>query len=151
MLELITDRTQAHVDLLKRLRKKPEYSMDSSEKTQWLNVAAKGAYNYSDLNRVETAVGVLSEMMGLNLVTKTNWTLLDRPTRSDMSRYLGNVAKIREACATAPDMPQLPDSMDNLTYKDANNIEKVLLVAYETYETIASTWIRSGEIYSGEV
>ena len=35
--------------------------------------ATKGAYNYSDLNRVERAVAEISDLGGLGLVTKTNW------------------------------------------------------------------------------
>lgn len=151
MLELVTDRTQAHVDLLKRLRKKSWASMTASEQAAWYGEAAKGAYNYTDLNRVETAVSVLSEMLDLNLKTKTDWTMWDRPTRSEMNRYLGNVIKIREMCTAIQDIPTLPNTMDNLNYKDANNIEMVLGMAYETYKLIAANWIRSGEIYSGEV
>jgi hypothetical protein len=41
--------------------------------------------------------------------------------------------------------------MDNLAYKDANNIEKVLLMAYENYELLTESWVWSGEIYCGEV
>lgn len=149
--ELITDRTQAHVNLLKRLLKKPWTSMTASEQEAWYGEAAKGAYNYTDLNRVETAVGVLSDMLDLNLETKTNWTIWDRPTRGEMDRYLGNVAKIRNMCLSVPNIPTLPSSMDNLNYNDANNIELVLLLAYETYRLVSAAWIRSGEVYSGEV
>lgn len=149
--ELITDRTQAHVNLLKRLLKKPWTSMTASEQEAWYGEATKGAYNYTDLNRVEAAVGILSDVLSLNLETKTDWTVWDRPTRNEMDRYLGNVAKIRNACLSIPDIPTLPSSMDNLNYKDANNIEMVLLLAYEAYKSISETWVRGGEIYCGEV
>ena len=75
MVELITDRTQYHVTLLNRLRKKAWSSMTASEQAAWYGDAAKGAYNYTDLNRVETAVKEIAEKLGLSLVTKTNWTL----------------------------------------------------------------------------
>ena len=86
--------------------------------------ATKGAYNYSDLNRVERAVEEISEALGLNLITKTNWTMWDVPRMSDMVRYINNVKTIRDALGSSI---AIPDSMAELTYSGANNIEKVLM------------------------
>lgn len=105
--------------------------MTASEQSSWNGDAAKGAYNYTDLNRVETAVKELAGELGLSLTTKTNWTLWDVPTRSDMERYLGNVVAIRDACPGSLDFPSLPSSMNGLTYTSANSIEKVLTMVYE--------------------
>ena len=93
--------------------------------------ATKGAYNYSDLNRVERAVAEISDMLGLGLVTKTDWGMRDIPTASEMERYLNNVAVLREQVADDASVPELPTSMNNLTYTDANNIELVLNAVYE--------------------
>ena len=147
MLNLITDRSQYHVNLLLSYRKRNWEKMSPTEQATWYNEAAKGAYNYTDLNRVEAAVGVVSGIFGLNLTTKTDWTLWDVPTQSDMERYLGNVAKIRARIQSVPNLPTLPSSMNNLNYRYANNIELVLLRAYEFAESV----VQSGEIYSGEV
>ncbi len=147
MLNLITDRSQAHVNRLLALQSRGWENMTAAEQAEWYDSIAKGAYNYTDLNRVETAVGVLANVLGLSLTTKTDWTKWDRPTNSEMSRYLGNVAKIRSRCSFIRNLPTLPSSMDNLTYKDANNIELVLFRVYEYIES----YIQSGEIYSGEV
>ena len=87
----------------------------------------RGAYNYSDLNRVERAVMEISELAGLNLTTKTDWAMWDIPTKSDMTRYLNNIMTIRAYCGSTE---ALPTSMDNLTFTYANNIEKILLAAY---------------------
>lgn len=105
--------------------------MTASEQSSWNGDAAKGAYNYTDLNRVETAVKELAGELGLSLTTKTNWTLWDIPTRSDMERYLGNVVAIRDACPGNVEFPSLPSSMNGLTYTSANSIEKVLTMVYE--------------------
>ena len=131
MVELITDRTQYHVTLLNRLRKKPWSSMTASEQSAWNGEAAKGAYNYTDLNRVETAVAELATELGLNLITKTNWSLWDVPVAAEMERYLGNVVSIRDACPGDIEFPTLPDSMSGLTYEGANSIEEVLLLVYQ--------------------
>ena len=90
--------------------------------------ATKGAYNYSDLNRVERAVAEISSMAGLSLSTKTDWAMWDIPKRSDMERYLNNIRAIRRFCDSA--LP-LPESMDYLTYEYANNIELILVSGYE--------------------
>lgn len=94
-------------------------------------LATKGAYNYSDLNRVERAVAEISDLAGLNLVTKTNWGAWDIPTESDMSRYIGNIAKIRSRLISSSSVPLAPTTMNNLTYVEANNIESILFAAYE--------------------
>ena len=90
--------------------------------------ATKGAYNYSDLNRVERAVAEISDIAGLGLVTKTNWTMWDVPTDSDMKRFLDNVKALRSRYSISF---SVPNSMANLTYETANNIEKIILAAYE--------------------
>ena len=143
--------------------------MTASEQSAWCGEAAKGAYNYTDLNRVETAVAELAETLELALVTKTNWTLWDVPVVSDMERYLGNVVAIRDACPGETEFPTLPSSMDGLTYEGANSIEKVLMLVYENLSggsggedpdpdipdpdipVDGDSTIRSGDIYCGEV
>lgn len=87
----------------------------------------KGAYNYSDLNRVEQIVADISEGLSLGLVTKTDWGMWDIPTVPDMERYLGNVKTIRDYYYISI---ELPATMANLTYVEANNIEKILSEAY---------------------
>lgn len=94
--------------------------------------ATKGAYNYSDLNRVERAVAEISDLARLSLTTKTDWTMWDVPTESDMNRFLGNLNELRTRYGN---QIQLPDTMNNLTYETANNIEKIINVAYEKVAT----------------
>lgn len=107
----------------------------------------KGAYNYADLNRVERAAAELSDLYGLDLDTKTDWTGWDVPQKTDMVRYITNVKKIRHASMDPNSMAAAPDGMTGMNYNDANNIEKILLAAHENTDNI----IRFGELYSGEV
>lgn len=133
MAEFVTDRTQYNVELLNRLRKKTWSSMTTSEQNQWYGEAAKGAYNYSDLNRVEGAVKEIASKQGLSLTTKTNWHLWSIPTQSDMERYLSNVVAVVEQCGKKNDIskfPKLPTTMNGLTYQTANNIEECLYRVY---------------------
>lgn len=147
MVELITNRTQEHVDLLNALLKKGWANLTDTEKDIWYAEAAKGAYNYTDLNRVESAVAEIAESLGLTLDTKTDWTLWDVPTESDMSRYLGNVEKIKNACPNKTLFPAVPSRMARLTYETANRIEEILIMADRSSDAIP----RSGELYCGEV
>ena len=95
-------------------------------------LATKGAYNYADLNRVERAVAEISDLAGLDLVTKTDWGMWDIPTESEMNRYLENIKTIRQQLADDTNVPQPPASMSNLTYGDANNMELILNAVYES-------------------
>lgn len=101
----------------------------------------KGSYGYTDLNRVEAAVAELSTRLGLSLATKTDWMYSTIPFESEMTRYLGNVAAVRTYCATIGDIsafPELPTNMKHLTHTGANNIEKVLELAYRMTVTVSS-------------
>lgn len=111
------------------------------------NDTTKGAYNYSDLNRVERAVAELSDLYGLNLETKTDWGMWDVPTKSDMVRYITNIKKIRQAALNPNGIAAAPDSMTGLNFSDANNIERILLAAHEHTDRV----YRVGELFSGEV
>jgi hypothetical protein len=138
MIELVTDRTQHHVTRLKQLRSIGWNNMSESQKAEYRGYAARGAYNYTDLNRVESAVAELSQLLGLGLKTNVYWDAESIPSRVtsgsllNPDRYLNNVVAIRDACATLTDeeFPPLPESMEKLTYEGANNIEKVLEIAY---------------------
>jgi hypothetical protein len=131
-MELITDRTEHDV----------------------IQGTAKGTYGASDLNRVESAVRVISEAMGYGLKTKTDWNDPDLffasewPVQSQMERYLNNIRHIqtRFGISSVP----LPPSMDRLTYVSANNIERVLRRAAELAGGITSAYRFSGEFYAGE-
>lgn len=107
----------------------------------------KGAYNYSDLNRVERAASELSDLYGLNLETKTDWTGWDMPQKADMARYIVNVRKIRHASLDPNRLAAVPTSMNGMNFNDANNIEKIMLAASEHTDRI----VRFGELYCGEV
>lgn len=95
-------------------------------------LATKGAYNYSDLNRVERAVAEISDLAGLGLVTKTDWGMWDIPKESDMVRYLGNIQTLRQILPNDSTAPIAPTTMNNFTYNEANNVEQIILAAYET-------------------
>lgn len=115
-------------------------------------------YEYSDLNRVESAVREIYEMfpeLGISdaLETKTNWgfpgnfTIAEWPVESQMVRYLGNVKRLKEIF---PSKIMLPETMDSLTWTGANNIEKLLQEVFARIRGIKQIYRYSGEMFAGE-
>ena len=114
----------------------------------------KGAYNASDLNRVGSAVAYLrTRLAGIGIHAtgenlRTNWTAADIPTQSEMDVYLSVVAKMREDILEyRPEENSLPESMRNLDYKAANEIESLL----KTVEDVVRKIILSYRGYSGRL
>ena len=116
-----------------------------------------GAYNHTDLNRVEQAFEYLQNKMNgeygfaLNLTIKTDWTMADLAqvgARTAMESYRQNVAKIRSAITVTNDTPETPVSMNKLTAKQANDIEKILQAVEVLLDNISAAWFYSGENYS---
>ena len=135
-MDLITDRTESDV----------------------LLGNSKGVYSYADLNRVELAAAMIAEQItelgfALQLQTKTDWDLPENfsawnwPVESQMRRYLQNIADIKRLFVIST---QIPKTMDNLDWNDANNIEKVLQIAFSRIAGIKQSYRYSGEIYAGE-
>ena len=118
----------------------------------------KGTYSYADLNRVESAVTQIAEQIttlgfALSLQTKTDWSLpgdfyvKSWPTESQMKRYLQNIAEIKKLFIIPT---QIPETMEKLDWNGANNIEKVLQIAFSRIMGIKQSYRYSGEIYAGE-
>lgn len=156
MLDLVTDRTARDVADLQALAAKPVSEWTAAEKAAF-NANHKGAYNYTDLNRVENAVKTLADLLNAcgypvkTLATRTNWSASDTPTMTDMTRYLENVRIIRAAFHTLPTTPQAPASMRALTYDKANAIERILADVDTLLNNMIASYTYSGDIFGGEV
>lgn len=135
-MDFVTDRTEADV----------------------LMGTAKGVYQDTDLNRVESAVAAIAGQfqslgISLELVVKTDWappedySVETWVTENQMARYLENVSAIRGLFPVAIDLPK---SMSDLNWEGANNIEKILKAAVERIAAIRQTYRYSGEFYAGE-
>lgn len=110
-------------------------------------------YNYSDLNRVEVKTAEVAELLTAQgyvttVVVKTDWSMTDFPTQTEMNRYLGNVKKCVNNFCQMPGVT-LPDTMDRLDYIGANNIEKTLVGIEKLLEYMLAVMRYSGTFYSG--
>ena len=66
-----------------------------------------------------------------------------------MTQYLANVAAIRAAITA--DTPATPESMANLTYTEANDIEQILIDIDDALTRAAAAWFYSGDLFSDEI
>lgn len=76
------------------------------------------------------------------------WYELDKPSVSLMVQYLSNVLTIYNTILSDP---ELPETMENLDYNGANQIEQALVAVQNAIQRMESTWFYSGEIFCGEV
>lgn len=152
---LVTDRKESDVAELNALLSRP-LSEWTEEEFSWFNQAAsKGAYNYTDLNRVTRAMEYLNILLtGYGYSTgyspleiepgRTEWKSSDIPTRSTMDKYLRNVAALRSVMEMFPTTPDTPPDMDGLTVIEANNIEQILSDLDSLITSMSKVFLRSG-------
>lgn len=107
----------------------------------------KGFYNVSDVQRVNSYIEYLSDVLGLNL-TVTNVSLGQALTRTQMQSIIDNVNAIRAVWYVASDTPQTPIAV-NWDYVKANNIEKILKVLDEFYQSVQIDKLYSGTFRAG--
>lgn len=121
-------------------------------------ISGAAIYGYTDLNRVESAVKEIAQAfptlgIDLDLVTKTDWGLpgdysaSEWVVESHINRYLWNVREIKRLF---PSSVSIPETMNNLTWNGANNIEKALEIAMTRIESIKISYRYSGELIAGE-
>ena len=118
------------------------YSKDSSNDTN---------DDKCTLSNLKTQVTKTVEVVTTTPDTRDRYTWFedDIPTPSKMTQYLANVAAIRTAITA--DMPATPESMSNLTYTEANDIEQILIDIDDALTRAAAAWFYSGDLFSGEI
>lgn len=145
---LITDRSAADYQLWQTLKALGWSGMNSEQQAQWA-AGLKGAYNASDLNRVQEAMEYLAGIFSsygyaVSLQVMPTWSDSDIPTEAQMTAYLSNLAALRGVLAVLPTTPATPESMELLTYVTANNIEQILLDINLILDTMGGAFLRAG-------
>lgn len=107
----------------------------------------KGFYNVSDIQRINSYIEYLSDVLGLNL-TVTGVSLGQALTRTQMQSIIDNVNAIRAVWYVASDTPITPIAV-NWDYVKANNIEKILKVLDEFYQSVQIDKLYSGTFRAG--
>lgn len=125
MEELIFDRTLLDVEI----------ALENQDATQF----QKGAYNYNDLNRVESWCEYLAEKLGeygfiQELVVKTDWSMTDYPTREEIDRIRKNIDTLKGFCYVLQTREMIYNN--TLDYEQANTLEKILFDISKYLENI---------------
>ena len=142
MTNLVYDRTAEDVAEVRRLLAKldPETGdrLTAAEQAKW-DAGLKGTYNYTDLNRVESAVKTLAAALTAagypvevtpvlkgSKAEDREWQEGDVLYRPQWTTYLANVQALRDAYYTLAETGELPKPEDKLDCQGANTIEKIL-------------------------
>lgn len=165
MTNLVYDRTSEDVAEVRRLLAKfdPETGdgLTAAEQAKW-DAGLKGAYNFTDLNRVESAVKLLAaaltsagypvEVTPVLKGSKSEdreWQEGDIVRRPQWTTYLDNVQRLRDAYYTLAETGELPAPGDKLKYTGANTIEKVLADIDLLLDGMKSIYRRAGTFTAG--
>lgn len=158
---LITDRTQADVDTVKRLEAKGWKALTMGEQNAWY-LGLKGAYDADNLTRIRDAiVGIGNELWAAGYIgdmTLTDPSMADSldvewyyntiPMADVLDSFLKWVKWLRTAIAVPPETPAVPDSMNRFTWKQANDLEQVLVNIKQSIDGIVTPFC--GEVFTGE-
>lgn len=145
---LITDRTQADVNRVLTLSAKGWAGMSAEEQAEW-SAGLKGAYNTSDLNRVQGAMEYLAGVFAsygyaVSLLPMPIWSEGDTPNEEQMAAYLANMVALRAVLDMPSTTPAVPADMALLTYGEANHIEQILVDIDLILNTMGGVFLRAG-------
>lgn len=156
---LVYDRTQADVDRVFTLKNKilteGLSSLSAEEKAEYM-AGMKGAYNYTDFNRLGEAIAYLVERMkeldihDSSIIPKVDWVMGDTPTQSQVSNLLSCLTKLRAKLSLPDDAPSVPNSLDKLTYQTANDMELLLWMIDQRITQTTAAFRYSGTMYCGQ-
>ena len=129
-LSLITDRTADDYNAWLALSKIKWADMTAAQQAAW-SIPMKGAYNYTDINRVGNALLYLQALLAsygyvVTVNVRTDYVPGEWPTPEEMSNYVQSISNIRSALAVFSTTPSAPSSMDDGTITIWNNIEQIL-------------------------
>lgn len=103
---LITDRSQADLDALRALLSTPMADWTAEQRAQFNQAASKGAYNYTDLNRVIAAMDDINE-------------------RLTAAGYVTGYHPIIVHAETPPHTPTLPEGYTELEYIESSGTQYI--------------------------
>ncbi len=169
-VKMVTDRSIADVHYAKSLIKKGVKRMIEDGTINEFLSGLKGAYNYTDINRVESAVHYLdnalvdadehirdnADFLGVafdsffavpynpkdygSIATKRDWTQWDTFSKDDRNRYISNIRHIVKSMLDEP--VGFPQMLDRLDYEGANLIERTLEKINEMLESFSTAKIK---------
>lgn len=153
---LIYDRTAADIEHRNELHRKLAAGIaTASELAEWGTCALKGAYNYTDLNRVGSmlnTVKTLSAEIGISV--NYPYPVVNNYSRSSIlsavtiERLLANIAAVKTAYGQRT-KTAVPTAIK--TIYDANDIEYLLAEVGIAIEGTKAEYKYAGDAYSGGI
>lgn len=109
------------------------------------NKTPKGYLNVNDLNRIESNVQELGNIVGADVSTIV-WTHDTLPTRAQFDRILNNLTLIKQKWigAITLDVPEQPINI----FEKVNSIERILYDVYNHHHSWEDSIPRCGEGYA---
>lgn len=156
--DLITDRTQADVERAQYLEGLRYEDMTDMERAEYL-AGVKGAYKLSDWERVyDVAYRIASRLYKWGIARPDNLSYTRTfnsgesytPVEAIATEFVERLKNLRAMIPVTEDTPTPPDSIDQLDYQTANDIERMLYIMYDLAWSIDQMWQYCGDIYAGE-
>lgn len=107
----------------------------------------KGFYNVSDIQRINSYIEYLSDVLGLNLSVE-DVSLGQALTRAQMDDILNDVNALRAAWYVSHETPPTPIAV-NWDWQKANDLEKILFSLNEFWQSKLRDKIYSGTFRAG--
>lgn len=135
----IYDRTKADVDLIK---------LDPTNENN------KGAYNFTDLNRIENNCEYIMNLLNdsgfliekISLVIKKDWKVTDIPTIDDINRIRNNILILKKDIVNIENI----EFANTMNYTKANILEKDLEIIKNVIENSKAKIKKCNTFYCGE-
>lgn len=134
---LVYDRTQADADALKQLIQRGYQSLTPTQLKEWNSIASKGAWNYTDANRVGAVINYIRDLLassGLDVsnvpVAPTNNAASTDIRDEDVAQLQQSIRQLHQLHTTNPNIVIMTPG-PNWKYTQANQLEENLHILYE--------------------
>ncbi len=119
---------------------------------------SKGNYNASDLNRIESWMEYLKQLLseyGYDtwFETKNDWEVgIGKPNMTtEINRIKKNLQKLKDVYFILQSTPNVPSTSDlSINYINANDIEKIMVDLDLLINNMSESLIYCGTVYCGE-
>ena len=152
MTPLVFDRTQEDADRIKSYQSKTYANLTAQEKLEWDSVVSKGAWNYTDINRVSEHLSVLKSLLNslgydVSKVPDTafNWNAQSSLYYEDVYKLQQALKELRSLLVQHPFWePLIPPMI--FDYIKANALEYDLQLLEKITNSFMLVFLRSNQL-----
>lgn len=146
----VFDRTEKDVQKVREYREIGYRNLTDEQKKEY-NDNLKGAWNCTDMNRLENNIQFLSDLFKIDGInTKTDWNYTDIASVQDFGRVIDNINKLKSSVKIRSDTPKTPTLPIN-TYQKVNDLEKILYDIYYVFQNETAAFARNNETFGAEL